>query len=138
MSAKVTSILIYLFIQHIPYSVTAGSARNNAKKRDKKERRRKNVSGRRVKPSTPTQAIDARMGGEEKTENKRIVKKRRKKKRVDEFKKRKRQRESLNAPRSLFSLLKGGTGVEVGEEVTGVDNPLSTPPYFCRTECFTS
>ena len=57
---------MYLFIRHLPYPVTVGSARNNAKKRDKKERMEKNGSGQKAKPSTPTQAIDARMGEEEK------------------------------------------------------------------------
>ena len=57
---------IYLFIRHIPYPATAGSARNNAKKRDKKERTKKNGSGQKAKPSTSTQAIDAHMGEEEK------------------------------------------------------------------------
>ena len=42
------------------------SARNNAKKRDKKERTKKNGSEEREKPSTPIQAIDAHMGEEEK------------------------------------------------------------------------
>ena len=49
----------------MPYLTTAGSARNNAKKRDK-ERRKKNGSVQKAKPSTPTQEIDARMGEEEK------------------------------------------------------------------------
>ena len=63
-------IYLFIFISHIPYLATAGSARNNAKKRDKKEKRkRKNGSGLRAKPSTPTQVIDARMGEEEKSSN---------------------------------------------------------------------
>ena len=59
---------MYLFIRHMPYPVTAGSARNNGKKRDKMERTKKKRigSGERVKPSTPTQGMDARMGEEEK------------------------------------------------------------------------
>ena len=34
-------LFIYLFIRHIPYPTTAGSARNHAKKRDQKERTKK-------------------------------------------------------------------------------------------------
>ena len=48
------------------YPATAGSAHNNAKKREKKEKKKRNGLGQRVKPSTPTQAIDARIGEEEK------------------------------------------------------------------------
>ena len=50
------------FIRRIPYPATAGSARSNAKK----ERTKKKQIGAEGEPSTPTQAIDARMGEEEK------------------------------------------------------------------------
>ena len=52
----------YLFIIQISHSATAGSVRNNAKKRDKKERTKKKLIGAEVTESTYTQAIDARMG----------------------------------------------------------------------------
>ena len=63
--------IYYLFIRHISYPTTAGSAHNNAKKRDKKDRtkegekRRKNGSGQRAKPSTLTLPTDALIGEEE-------------------------------------------------------------------------
>ena len=61
-------LFIYLFIWHSPNSATAGSVRNNAKKR-RKEQRRKNESGERVKPSTPTLANDTLIGkGDERTQ----------------------------------------------------------------------
>ena len=59
--------IFYLFIRHIPYPTTAGSARNNAKKRDKRERTKKKwigAQGKTIYP--PTQTIDALMGEEEK------------------------------------------------------------------------
>ena len=57
-------LFIYLFIRHTPNPATAGSARNNAKKRDKKERTKKEKNrdkriGQRAKPSTQTRAMDA-------------------------------------------------------------------------------
>ena len=69
--------ILFIFIRHI--SLYRGSARNNAKKRDeegsvkkkkgkhpqkigKKERTKKKRIGADTKPSTPTQASDARMG----------------------------------------------------------------------------
>ena len=42
-----------------------GSARNNAKKKEKNERTKKKGSGQREKNSTPTQASDAHIGEEE-------------------------------------------------------------------------
>ena len=47
---------IYLFIRHIPYPTTAGPGRNNAKKRDKKERTKKNrieAEGETISPPNP-------------------------------------------------------------------------------------
>ena len=61
---------LFFYIRHIPYPSTAGSARNNAKKRDEKERMKKKQVGQRAKPYTPSQAIDARMGEEEKKRTK--------------------------------------------------------------------
>ena len=65
--------IIILFIRHIPYPTITGSARKNAKKRNRKERTKKRLVGQQKgKLSTPTQAIDARRGKEEqKTEKKR-------------------------------------------------------------------
>ena len=42
----------------MPNSATAGSTRNNAKKRDKKEKMNKKRIGAKDIPSTATQAID--------------------------------------------------------------------------------
>ena len=64
--SKYIYILFILFIRHIPYSATAGSARNNATRRDKKERTKKKWIGAKDKPSTTTQTNDERMGEEEK------------------------------------------------------------------------
>ena len=50
------------------------SARNNAKKRNKKERTKKNGSGAEDTPFTPIQAIDARMGGKRKEQKEEQVK----------------------------------------------------------------
>ena len=60
----------------VPVLATAGSARSNAKKRDKKERtkegggggRRKNGSGKWAKPSIPIPEIDELIGEEEQKE----------------------------------------------------------------------
>ena len=65
------TIIIYLFIRQTPNPGTAGSARMNAKEREKKERqvrrakKTKGSKGQRKKLPTPTRAIDALIGDEE-------------------------------------------------------------------------
>ena len=65
------NINIYSFKRKILNPATAGSARINAKEREKKERqvgrakKRKGIEAQGVKPSTPSRATDALVGEEE-------------------------------------------------------------------------
>ena len=53
-----------------PILASAGSAHINGKERkEKRRKKKKGIKAQRANPSTPTQAIDARMGEEEKTGN---------------------------------------------------------------------
>ena len=83
---------------------TVGSACNNAKKRDKKERMKKNGLGQRVKVSISTQAIDAHMGFRRRGK----TRKRRSEKKVEGF-----TSASLFPERNWEAVIQGGT-IEVG------------------------
>ena len=64
-------IYLFIYIKLLPSPATAGSARMNAKEREKKERRvrrakkREGIEAQRVKHPTPSGATDAITGDEE-------------------------------------------------------------------------
>ena len=60
-------MFIYLFVYLLDiYSIPLPRGQHAARKETRRKELRKTGSGQRVKPSTPTQAIDAHMGEEEK------------------------------------------------------------------------
>ena len=58
--------IFFIFIKHIPYPSPWGQHAAMPRKETKRKKQRKNGSGQKVKPSTPTQAIDEHIGKEEK------------------------------------------------------------------------